>query len=375
MRKMVLTETDAESAQLLTRDIARHHSSVEDEAFLRGVTVYAHELPRALRSEISDFRLLEADSLFIIGGYPVDDERIGRTPVHWKNRKLPSPALEEEIFFMLCASLLGDAIAWATQQDGHLMHEIFPIKKHENEQLGTGSKELLTWHTEDAFHPLRTDYLGLMCLRNPDRVETTYASVDELDLPENLIEVLRQPRFPIRPDRSHLPKNRGTMEGLNSEAEMLLRRSYEWIEKLDAEPPRISVLFGDSRRPYLRVDPFFMDLDSLDSASGRALESLIAAIDHTLSGYALMPGDILFLDNYRAVHGRREFVARFDGTDRWMKRLNIARDLRKSRDRRVSAESRTIHLRQFRIGPPTVERGSMPSEEWPVAMSRQAGTR
>jgi enduracididine beta-hydroxylase len=348
MRKMVLTETDAESAQLLTRDIARHHSSVEDEEFLRGVTVYAHELPRALRSEISHFRLLEADSLFIISGYPVDDERIGRTPAHWKNRKLPSPALEEEIFFMLCAALLGDVIAWATQQDGHLMHEIFPIKGHENEQLGTGSKELLTWHTEDAFHPLRTDYLGLMCLRDPDRVETTYASVDELDLPENLIEVLQQPRFPIRPDRSHLPKNRGTMEGLNSEAEMLLRRSYEWIEKLDAEPPQISVLFGDSRRPYLRVDPFFMDLDSLDSASRCALESLIAAIDRTLSGYALMPGDILFLDNYRAVHGRREFAARFDGTDRWMKRLNIARDLRKSRDRRVSAESRTIHLRQFR---------------------------
>jgi Fe(II)/alpha-ketoglutarate-dependent arginine beta-hydroxylase len=343
---MVLTETDAESAQLLVRDIARYHSSVENDEFLRRVTVYAHELPRSLRSEISHFRLRENDSMFIISGYPVDDERIGHTPAHWKDRKLPSPALEEEIFFMLCATLLGDTIAWVTQQDGHLMHEIFPIKGHENEQLGTGSKELLTWHTEDAFHPLRTDYLGLMCLRNPDLVETTYASIDELDIPESLIRILQQPCFPIRPDRSHLPTNRGTMKGLNPEAEILLKRSYEWIEKLDAEPARISVLFGDSRRPYLRADPYFMDLDALDAEARHALEFLIAAVDRALSGYALIPGEILFLDNYKAVHGRREFAARFDGTDRWMKRLNIARDLRKSRDRRVSAESRTIHLRR-----------------------------
>jgi Fe(II)/alpha-ketoglutarate-dependent arginine beta-hydroxylase len=343
MRKFTLTETDAESAQLLVRDIARHHSSVEDEEFLRSVTVYAHEVPRALRSEISNYRLQETDSILIISGYPVDDERIGHTPAHWKNRKLPSPALEEEIFFMLCANLLGDTIAWATQQDGHLMHEIFPIKGHENEQLGTGSRELLTWHSEDAFHPLRNDYLGLMCLRNPDRVETTYASVDEIDLPESVIRVLQQPRFPIHPDRSHLPKNRGATKGLNSDAEILLMRSYEWIEKLDAEPAQISILFGDSRRPYLRADPFFMDLDSLDAESRHALESLISAIDRALSGYALKPGEVLFIDNYRAVHGRRNFAARFDGTDRWMKRLNIARDLRKSRDRRVSAQSRTIH--------------------------------
>jgi hypothetical protein len=42
------------------------------------------------------------------------------------------------------------------------------------------------------------------------------------------------------------------------------------------------------------------------------------------------------------VHGRKPFRARFDGADRWLKRLNVARDLRKSRAVRQHADARTI---------------------------------
>jgi enduracididine beta-hydroxylase len=56
----------------------------------------------------------------------------------------------------------------------------------------------------------------------------------------------------------------------------------------------------------------------------------------------LEPGDMLFVDNFRAVHGRRPFSARFDGRDRWLKRINVTRDLRKSRRVRGSRESRVI---------------------------------
>ena len=34
-------------------------------------------------------------------------------------------------------------------------------------------------------------------------------------------------------------------------------------------------------------------------------------------------GEVLVLDNYRAVHGRRAFRPRFDGTDRWLKRISV----------------------------------------------------
>ncbi len=54
---------------------------------------------------------------------------------------------------------------------------------------------------------------------------------------------------------------------------------------------------------------------------------------------ALEPGDLLIIDNYRAVNGRKPFQARYDGRDRWLKRIGVTRDLRKSRAARSSADS------------------------------------
>jgi alpha-ketoglutarate-dependent taurine dioxygenase len=73
-----------------------------------------------------------------------------------------------------------------------------------------------------------------------------------------------------------------------------------------------------------------------------AVDYLIRAIDEALTGVALRPGECLFIDNYKAVHGRSSFKARFDGTDRWLKRITIARDLRKSRGARNAPGSRVI---------------------------------
>ena len=41
----------------------------------------------------------------------------------------------------------------------------------------------------------------------------------------------------------------------------------------------------------------------------------------------LEPGDLLVIDNNVAVHGRTPFVARFDGTDRWLQRTFVVADL------------------------------------------------
>ncbi len=42
---------------------------------------------------------------------------------------------------------------------------------------------------------------------------------------------------------------------------------------------------------------------------------------------ALRPGDLLVLDNRRAVHARTAFTPRFDGTDRWLQRVYGFSDL------------------------------------------------
>jgi L-asparagine oxygenase len=57
----------------------------------------------------------------------------------------------------------------------------------------------------------------------------------------------------------------------------------------------------------------------------------------------LHPGDLLIVDNMLAVHGRSEFKARHDGTDRWLKKAIVTRDLRASRHLRHSVASRVLH--------------------------------
>jgi hypothetical protein len=117
--------------------------------------------------------------------------------------------------------------------------------------------------------------------------------------------------------------------------------AYERIRSIYSKPERLAVLFGDPRSPYIRMDPYFMDPPD-DDTSQKALNDLIYALDSNSSEIALRPGDMLFVDNFCAVHGRKPFQARYDGTDRWLKRINVTRDLRKSRDSRPACASRII---------------------------------
>jgi hypothetical protein len=295
-------------------EVASRHGSVEEADFLDSASTYAQELPRRLRQFLNAFRLTEPSGVCVISGYPVDDFKIGKTPAHWRTGTGDSSTAEEEVFLNLCGALLGDAIAWSHQRDGLICQDLVPIEDHKNEMLGSGSEQDLVWHTEDARYSYRGDYIGLMCLRNPDAVPTTFASIDDVRLDPDQVEVLFEPRFVFRPDPSH---------------------------PTDSEREKAPVLFGDLRSPYVRFDPYSMDRPETEEAR-TAMDYLTRAIDENLTGVALLPGECLFIDNYRAVHGRSSFKARFNGTDRWLKRINIARDLRKSRGVRKAPASRVI---------------------------------
>jgi Fe(II)/alpha-ketoglutarate-dependent arginine beta-hydroxylase len=311
--------------------IVSRYDTAEAEEFLYEAPVLAHQLPSRVQDLLNRVRQEEFPAC-IIAGHRVDDTAIGPTPPHWKTRQVPSPALAQEAVAVLYACLLGEVFGWATQQDGYLIHEVLPIRGYEQEQVGFSSEALLTWHTEDAFHPLRGDYLILTCLRNPDSASTTIGSIDGVELDPACVDVLFQPRFTIRPDESHLPKNNTT-----GDAEL-----FEDVEQMNNRPEPLAPLFGDPAQPYIRVDPYFMDVVEGDGDAAKALGTLVQAMDEQMTDVVLQPGDVCVLDNYRVVHGRKPFAARFDGTDRWLKRLNVTRDLRKSWGSRQTARSRII---------------------------------
>lgn len=346
MRTIELGADDISALSGVAAELSGRHGSVEDESFQNECRVYAEELPRGLRRALNEFRLAESPAVLVISGLPVDDATLGPTPAHWIGLPSARPTLPYDLAFYLIACLVGEPVAWATQQDGRIMHDVFPIREHAGEQIGWGSSEVLTWHTEDAFHPLRADYLGLMCLRNPDRVETTFADIGDADLAGELRDLLSQERYYILPDDSHRPRNQVAAAGQEDARLGELRaRGLQRVEQGLASPEPVAVLFGSPYAPYLRIDPAYMEgaRDRLGPAGRAALDQIGAALDSATRAVALAPGDICFIDNYQAVHGRQAFRARFDGTDRWLRRLNLARDLRKSRADRLSARSRVIY--------------------------------
>jgi len=343
MNRLKLSGEDIRSIQMLLCDITSRHKSVDDVDFLIEAPSLAHELPRSVRTHLTRFRNLEpSGGVCLISGYPIDHHKIGATPKHWNNKYGVSQTLEEEILFVLFASLLGDVFGWLTQQDGHIIHEVLPIKEYANEQISVGSEEPITWHNEDAFHPYRGDYVGLMCLRNPDMVATTVAPVDSVEL--DLVEwkILFEPRFVILPDKSHLKENNTHNGNGHEHSDKSITEAFERITQMSLSHEKVPVLYGSGGFYYIRIDPYFMDAADHDEAAQTALTQLVGSIDKKLSEIVLQPGDFCFIDNYKVVHGRRSFHARYDGTDRWLKRINVTRDIRKSRSARASSASRVI---------------------------------
>jgi Fe(II)/alpha-ketoglutarate-dependent arginine beta-hydroxylase len=338
VNRYILDGDEVASIKKLVDEIAAKFDSVEDPELLSHAPVWAQELPRRLRAALVEFRLTEPDCAhFVISGFPIDEDEIGPTPEHWNRPgEKHSPALAYEIFLVLASSLLGEPIGWKTQQHGRIVHDVMPIKGMEQEQIGTGSEMTIWWHTEDAFHPMRGDYLGMMCLRNPDSVPTTFCSLENVQLDPKDWETLFEPHYTIKPDNSHQQEN-AAPEDLDE-----LQQVYRRIEQMKRHPDKIAILSGDPRSPYVRIDHYFMDRIEDNPRAQEALDNFVKAVDEKIGDLLLQPGDICFIDNMKAVHGRRAFKARYDGHDRWMKRINITRDLRKSRAERSGAGSRII---------------------------------
>jgi len=339
---IALTAEDNAVLSPMLVDLAKRYDTIEDTELARRAPVLARALPVHLLEFLEEFRLGEPSALCVISGLGVDEAQLGPTPEHWRDSQFASPALPQEIFFLLCASLLGDVFGWATQQDGRIMHDVVPIRGHEHHEIGSNSLQHLSWHTEDAFHPCRGDYVALMCLKNPDSVETLVCTVPDLDLTRLDIDALFEPEFTIMPDNSHQPDNAQECTG-DAGVDELRARSFRLIEAWNSNPEKRPLFFGDRSSPYLALDPYHMNPTGWAERAQRAFTSLFEEIGAKMNSIVLHPGDCVFIDNFRAVHGRKSFTPRYDGSDRWLKRLNITRNLRGSRAWRTAPGDRIIH--------------------------------
>jgi Fe(II)/alpha-ketoglutarate-dependent arginine beta-hydroxylase len=320
-----LTDEEANEAFQLAAICAKEYSSIADATFLAEASVIAHDLPRRVRSAVNDARLNDRKHALLIGNNMIAAaDALEPTPRHWRDADTEG-SRPAAFLAMLYGALLGDSVGWANQQEGRLVTDVLPIPGMEESLLSSSSNKVLGWHTEDAFSPARGDYVGLFCLRNPDLTPTTLSYVDVDWLDDEVVSVLSERRFHTRPDHSHVTGNGSSTIG-----------------RQRTEPDRVSVLDGARDAAVLRVDRDFTVAVDGDHVAAAALRIVVEHIDANLYPVPLAPGDMCFVDNRNVVHGRSAFRPRYDGTDRWLKRVNIAADLRRTRPARRSSDTRVI---------------------------------
>lgn len=329
-----ITQDELEQLKVLVNSNLDSFDNFDNLEFLKKLPVTAYQAPQRLVEFLNEFKYNPVkEGYCVISSGMVDDDKVGPTPAHWELKTNNDTCRDAVMAMSLCSTVLGDIYGWSTQQDGRVVHDILPIRACENEQLGCGSKDELTWHVEDAFHELRGDYLIMMCLRNHDRIPTTLSKPDYSKLTDRQIDVLFEKHFTIKPDNSHKPKNssKDRADEMASGKLAHIEKAYNSMLKRAEKPEKIAVLFGNRKDPCLRLDPYFMETpDNPEAAS--ALEAILEVVTESLIEVALNPGEILVVDNYEVVHGRRAFQARFDGTDRWYKRINVIRDIRRCQE-------------------------------------------
>ncbi|WP_328388254.1 TauD/TfdA family dioxygenase [Nocardia sp. NBC_00416] len=284
--------------------------TLSDPALIEQIRTRATDLPAEIHTALRP--PATSAGACVLRRLPLRDDEIGPTPPDWQTATAwsadparPGCSFELDIAMLLLAAAAGEPFGWAGQQDGRLVNNIVPAAGHEFEQSGASSTVLLSPHSEDAFHPRRANLLVLGCLRNADRVGTTVSSVRRVELTGAERRALRTPTLPILPDVSY-----------GSDFD---RAAAVAVPTLWCEPGRDN----ESEALTVRFDPAYTPLDEADPAYRAAYQRLETELERVCVLACLQPGELLLIDNDVAVHGRVPFTPRYDGTDRWLKRVNI----------------------------------------------------
>lgn len=281
---------------------------IESASFVRAAGYARRRLPAEIHDALVDLADQSPRSGFLLLRN-IDIGSIPHTP------SLPteetSKDLRSELVLLSVARCLGQPIGYLPEHNGSLVQNIVPVRGAEGNQISTSSRVELQFHTETAFHPYRPRYLLLLCLRGDPQAGTLVASVYDIveRLSQHDLEVLRQNRFRTAVDESFL---NGASSGLGIARPILSGSESDLTFVYDAD-----LMVG------------------IDSEAQDVLEWLASAVRESSRCVVLDAGDLLVVDNNVAVHGRTPFVARFDGTDRWIQRAFVVSDLSPSANDRV----------------------------------------
>ncbi len=341
-----LTLTDNERNHLadVARGIAAQHAlrpsghHLDDSALMVdcSLTMY-REAPVELLRALLEFRHQgNVEGALLIRNLPTD-EKLPSTPGTgnyddtWRNVEIAS------VVQLMVMNVLGDVISYADEKQGRIIQDVVPVRGSENKQENSGTC-LLELHTEDGFHPAAPRFISLLGLRaDHDRQAWTLASG-------------------IRKALAGL--DGGTRAAL-SKPTFRIKLASSFVGDATVLTESMAVLRGSALDPELCVD--FHAMVAADREGQRALANLQQALLSNLHGHVLDRGDLIIIDNDKAVHGRTTFTARADNEDRWLRRCFAVPDLRRSSAARMP--NSRVHA-PLEVEAAIRRRGSAAPSEW-----------
>jgi L-asparagine oxygenase len=256
------------------------------------------ELPISIKHKFENFIEKGSENGFLLvkGIFLEDQATIPKTP------KTNKEKIGEQTLFARVQAIflqfIGEMIAYEAEGYGRLFQDVVPMKTMAYKQTSVGSEKELEIHTEQAFSKLRPDILSLACLRGDSAAYTYVLPVHYLleKLTETEIQLLRQPLWFTGVDLSFQLNGQPFLEG-------------------ELRGP-LSILSGCKEDTKFVFD---QDLfKGITEESREMIQKIISIYYQYRNEHNLAKGEIIFIDNRRAVHGRSSFVPRYDGYDRFL---------------------------------------------------------
>lgn len=313
-----LSELEKSQILKLMNEVSNDISNSSPYRMANYASIYSGELPRGIREVAAWFKQTEPAMALVIKNNPVYESKLPDTPNSRVEMEDCYKINGAQQLHAIYGSLLGQQISFSSQFNGSLFTNIIPMRNFESvANASSGFRHDFGFHVEDAFHPYMPDYLGLICLRNFEKAKTILTTIGPDDLEDHEYEILSRARYKI------------TNNALHTDRRSIDTKLYQ-------------VLFGNPDKPYIRINTCDIDYEGLSEEECIAIDKLVEKLERNYLEVILQTGDCIYVDNFRALHGRASYSPNFGNKARWLTRITLASDLRKSSDLRRDTISHRI---------------------------------
>lgn len=294
-------------------------ASENPELFCKQLKFASTQLPKSIALKLMEFVNQGSPIGFLLFHHLPEENPLPETPPGntFKVGEKTTLAIIQGILI----SAIGDMIAYEAEGYGRLFQDVVPIQSMAKNQTSLSSDIELEIHTEQAFSKLRPDILSLACLRGDEKAYTYILPVGRIieNCSPREIQMLREPLWMIGVDLSFKLHGQPFIDG-------------------DVRGP-IAILSGPENDPELIFDQDLMQGTTPESEN--LIKKIVEIYYNHRIAHCLKPGEIIFVDNRRAVHGRSAFSPKYDGYDRFLVRCFATLDYKKSAHARIEC-GRTV---------------------------------